>query len=233
MSFFSDKPWHAYAHMAFDIDGTLLNSNLAHVWAWQDAVEAQGAFMPHLSLLLQMGLPGKHIVEKFSNVFRDDETGKKIAKAAGEIYTQKYVELVAPYDGTHKLLRELKKRGKHLYAITSASEKEAETMMTHFELEEYFDHVMTAEEVKEGKPSAEPFLKLKEMIGGKADIVSFGDSPYDFKASHSAGLPFVYIGHGGFPREWFEKAQARFFNINDMLVTLPKRARQSGKAIAA
>lgn len=217
-----EKPWHEFANMAFDIDGTLLNSNIAHVWAWQDAFESENLFFPHLTMLTQMGLPGKHIIEKFSYAIPDEETGRRIAKKAGELYAERYVSLVAPYDGTYKLLGALKARKRGLYAITSASEKEAQAMLGRFKLNRYFDHVITAEDVEDGKPSPEPFLSLKEKLGTRAELLSFGDSPYDFKASTAAGIPFVFLGHGGYPREWFEKAYARFFNINEMLRTLRK-----------
>lgn len=218
----SNKAWHDYGHMVFDIDGTLLNSNIAHVWSWQDAIEAEHLFFPHITLFIQMGLPGKHIIEKFSTHFPDDETAQRIAKASGEIYADRYVNLVAPFDGVYDLLGKLKAREKKLYAITSASKKESDPMLERFKLDKYFELVLTSEEVRDGKPSAEPFIRLKEKLGVHVDMISFGDSPYDFKASKVAGVPFVYLGHGGFPREWFAKAKASFFSIKQMLETLPK-----------
>lgn len=216
------KPWHEYTNMVFDVDGTLLNSNVAHVWAWQDAIESEQLFFPFITLFTQMGLPGRKIVEKFGFAFRDKATAQRIKKAAGEIYASRYVELVAPYDGVYTLLKSLKARGRKLYAITSASKVEAEAMFKRFKLTPYFDELLTAEETGEGKPTADPFLRLKEKLGARADILSFGDSPYDLKASHEAGLPFVYLGHGGFPREWFTRAEFSFFNINELLRSLPK-----------
>lgn len=216
------KPWHEYNHMAFDIDGTLLNSNIAHVWAWQDAIEGENLFFPHLTLFVQMGLPGHKIIEKFSYALRDKSTAERIAKAASEIYASRYVDLVAPFDGVYTLLKKLHASGRKFYAVTSASQTEASAMLKRFKLETYFKLVMTAEDSGEGKPSADPFVRLKEKIGAHADILSFGDSSFDLKASHEAGLPFAYLGHGGQPREWFGRAEFRFFNVKALLNSLPK-----------
>lgn len=221
------KPWHEYEHMAFDIDGTLLNSNIAHAWSWQDAIESEDLFFPYLTIFLQMGLPGQKIIEKFRYALRDKSTAQKIAKAAGEIYANRYVEMVAPYDGIYELLKSLKARGRKLYAVTSATEIESRAMMSRFKLAPFFNDIITAEDGGEGKPTADPFLRLKEKIGNRADLLSFGDSPYDLKATHEAGLPFVYLGHGGFPREWFVRAEFRYFNVKELLRSLPKAKRAS------
>lgn len=216
------KPWHAYPHMAFDVDGTLLDSNIAHVWAWQDALETEGLFFPHMTLFMQMGLPGKKIVEKYRFLMRDKETAERVAKAAGEIYSRRYVELVAPYQGVYELLETLKRQGHCLYAVTSASKTEADAMFKRFKLDTYFDDAMTAEESGEGKPSADPFLRLKAKVGARASILSIGDSPYDLKASHEAGLPFLYLAHGGFAREWFNRAEYQYFNIKQLLAEMAR-----------
>lgn len=216
------KPWHQYEHVVFDIDGTLLNSNLAHVWAWQDAIEREHLFVPHLTLFMQMGLPGKQIVEKYAFSFRDKATAQRIAESAGRLYSERYVKLIAPFDGAYRLLSGLKRHGRKLHAITSASRPEAESMLNRFKLGAFFTHTLTGEETGAGKPTIEPFSCLKEKIGARAELISIGDSPFDLKASESAGVPFVYLGHGGFPREWFARAHSTFFNINEMLAALIK-----------
>lgn len=219
------RPWHQFEHMAFDIDGTLLNSNLAHVWAWQDAIEAEDIFFPHITLFMQMGLPGHQIVEKFSYALRDRATAERIRDRAATIFTDKYLAHIAIFDGALKVLGKLKAQGHKLHALTSSGEGEAQAMLEHFKLSRYFDVVMAAEQAGEGQPGPQPFSRLKMSIGAKAELISLGDSPYDFQASSAAGVPFVYLGHGGFPREWFMRAHTRFFNIGEMLKTLPRSLR--------
>ncbi|MEW6055078.1 MAG: HAD-IA family hydrolase [Bdellovibrionota bacterium] len=227
------KEWCDFSHMAFDIDGTLLNSNIAHVWAWQDAIEKENLFLPHTTLFLQMGLPGNQILEKFSYVFKDKIVAKRIGENAAKFYIEKYVDLIAPYDGVYDFLSLLKSNRRKIYALTSASSGEANSMLKRFKLNPYFDLVLTKEDLGAGKPTAEPFLKLRERLGTKADLISFGDSPFDLKASSAAGVPFVYLGHGGFPREWFSKARACFFNINHILESFKAREKASMKTAAA
>lgn len=216
--------------MVFDVDGTLLDSNVAHVWSWQDALETEDIFFPHMTLFMQMGLPGKKIVEKYRFLLRNKETAQKIAKAAGEIYARDYVHLVAPYSGVYTLLDSLKHQGHRLYAVTSASKTEADAMFKLFKLDPYFDDVLTSEESGEGKPSGEPFLRLKAKIGARAPILSIGDSPYDLKATHEAGLPFLYLAHGGFAREWFKRAEYQYFNIKQLVSELKTLKRRQSRA---
>ncbi|MBI3557566.1 MAG: HAD-IA family hydrolase [Deltaproteobacteria bacterium] len=223
-------PWHEFGHLAFDVDGTLLNSNLAHVWAWQDAIESEQLFFPHLSLFLQLGLPGRQIVEKFAFALRDPDTAQRIAHRAGQIYTEKYVTLIEPFSGVHKLLQQLHARGRKLHALTSATTAEARAMMTRFKLDRYFDTVVTSKDSGAGKPTPEPFSSLRERVGTRLKLIALGDSPYDFKSATAAGVPFVYIGHGGYPREWFQRAHSSFFNVAEMLKTLPRSGANQRRA---
>jgi HAD superfamily hydrolase (TIGR01549 family) len=219
-----DTAWHEFPHLAFDIEGTLLNSNIAHVWAWQDAIQDERLELPFLTLFLQQGLAGRHIADKFSFALRDRETALRIAQRARQIYAEKYIELVTPYAEGRKLLEQLQARGRKLYALTSSSrlESDAEAMLKRFGLEKFFDAVLTAEESEDGKPNPEPFSTLREIIGSRQSLIALGDSPYDFKAATAAGVPFVFVGHGGFPREWFTKAHSVFFNCLELLQTLPR-----------
>ncbi len=213
-------PWHKFKHQAFDIDGTLLDSNLAHIWAWQDALESEQLFFPHLTLLLQLGLPARQLVEKFAFAFRDQKLALHIALRAGQLYAEKYAEFVQPYSGVHQLLEQLHAAGRKLYAVSAGSRAEAEATMSRFDIQGYFDAVITAEDSADGKPGPEPFSNLRERIGSRQNLITLGDSPYDLKAATAAGVPFVYIGHGGFPREWFKQAHSSFFNFHELLRTI-------------
>lgn len=223
----SDEPaWFDFSHMVFDVDGTLLNSNIAHVWSWQDAFEHENLFFPHLTMFLQIGLPGKQIIDKLAFAFPDRSTAERVRQHAKTFYRTKYVDLVAPLEDTDHLLGALVAQKKKLYAITSAAREETDSMFNKFQLDRYFDCVLTADDLDQGKPTPEPFDLLKKKIASSSPrIISFGDSPYDLAASRAAGIPFVYLGAGGFPREWFSAAFARFLNIKDLNRSLPKAVR--------
>ena len=224
--------WHEFPHLAFDIEGTLLNSNIAHVWAWQDAIQGEQLEFPFITLFLQQGLAGRHIADKFSFAFRNRETALRIARRAQEIYAEKYIEFVTPYDGVFKLLESLQTRGRKLYALTSSThlESDAEAMLARVGFDGFFDAVLTAEESDADIPGPEPFSTLRELIGSRQSLIALGDSPYDFKAATAAGVPFVFLGHGGFPREWFTHAHSGFFNCLELLHTLPRLNARSRKS---
>ena len=72
--------------------------------------------------------------------------------------------------------------------------------------------LVAMEDTKEGKPSPQPLLLAKKMLGAALPVY-IGDSPDDREAAARAGCAFVAIGKG--------KAQAgefaRFSNVNEAI----------------
>src|ERR1700684_961187 len=61
----------------FDLDGTLLDSNYAHVAAWQEALDADGVYVPGARIHRCVGMSGKLMLRTiFSELGRNISASK-------------------------------------------------------------------------------------------------------------------------------------------------------------
>jgi phosphoglycolate phosphatase-like HAD superfamily hydrolase len=68
-------------------------------------------------------------------------------------------------------------------------------------IKEYFDHVMTANDVIHGKPDPEILIKTVGLMGGQISRTLYiGDSTHDLEAAVSLGMPFLLVDSGIYVR---------------------------------
>ena len=77
-------------------------------------------------------------------------------------------------------------------AIATNRTDTMERLLTEFDLDGYFDLVVTCRDVKYPKPHPEALLKILDHFGLAAhQIIYIGDSQVDEQAARAAGIPLV------------------------------------------
>jgi pyrophosphatase PpaX len=177
----------------FDLDGTLIDSSDVHLYSFLDALDALGIHRkPGVEEAFRRQV-GKRFVDIVHSLYPelDQATVQKIREKKWE-FTPKYLHLIRVLPGVYDTLNEL--HGKYPMAlVTSASRKFVQWVFgaTNPSLGMYFDAVVSAEDVKHGKPNPEPFLLGAERLGVD-DAVVVGDTDYDRIAAERAGFRFVH-----------------------------------------
>src|SRR4051794_41054416 len=94
----------------FDIDGTLVDSNDAHVEAWQRAFAANGYSFTRTEIHAQVGKGGDNLAP---SLLPDvpAEIQERLAEAEGDIYKREFMPLVEPFEGVREVLKRLAERG--------------------------------------------------------------------------------------------------------------------------
>lgn len=185
----------------FDIDGTLVDSNDAHVEAWQRAFGAEGHRFSRSQIHEQIGKGGDNLVPSLlPNA--DTETIERLGHAEGEIYKGEYMPNVVPFDGAREVLQQLAERGHTLVLASSASRAEVDFYVQLLEAEGLLTGTTSKDDVRASKPCADIFVAALELTGCKAEgAVVVGDTPYDILAARRAGIDTIALLSGGFPRE--------------------------------
>src|SRR3989338_8094697 len=152
--------------ICLDLDGTLVSSGLAHIKALQEAFTKNG--YPKKSdkeIAAKFGIPTVQVV----NDFITD--------------TYRYSKQIP---GVIEALNELKDKFK-LAVITNSSMEEAKILLKAAKLpEEFFDDVVTVEQVKNPKPYADEIKKVEKDLNTKVLYV-VGDTVFDIMAGGGAG----------------------------------------------
>lgn len=186
-----------YTHIAFDIDGTLTNSEYAVIRSLQDTLASLNGFSPPAEELgFSLGIPG---VETLKRLQIPDIPA---AFALWEANLRKYVDTITLFPGIEKLLAALKERGIVMGVVTSQTPAEYEADFAHSPIAPYFTILVRAGETERPKPSPQPLLRFMELGQcAPAQVLYIGDREGDLRCARGAGADFALAGWGNPDRQ--------------------------------
>ena len=101
-----------------------------------------------------------------------------------------HVDKIKIYPNTKHVLEKLKNYKKSI--ITNTPKDCTIQILKKFEIEKYFNLVLTSSDVKMAKPSPEIIFKSCEKLGVKTkDVVLIGDTDSDVKSGKAAGCKVI------------------------------------------
>jgi phosphoglycolate phosphatase-like HAD superfamily hydrolase len=185
----------ADASVRLDVDGTLVDSNYAHVDAWSHAFLTVGHPVPAWEIHRAIGMGSDKLVAKL--------VGKRVAEAIGEAVSDAHDVLftpmigdVQPLPGARDLLATLKQCGYDTVLASSAQEDEVEHYIDLLKARDLVHAWTTSADVDRTKPAPD----LIEVAAERADaspIAMIGDSVWDCRAATRAGIPTLALLSGG------------------------------------
>ena len=189
----------------WDVDGTLVNSRAAIVYAMQAAFKATGLAYPGDAQVLS-GV-GLSIAELFSDLLphADATTHNDLAQAYKQAYYDRRAELgskdLAPFfDGAAATLDVLKSQDWTLMAVaTGKSRRGLDAMIKGHGLQGYFQSTQTADD-HPSKPHPAMILAALAETGVTADhAVMIGDTTFDLDMGKAAGVKTIGVSWGFHP----------------------------------
>ncbi len=187
-------PTDGFEGLVFDLDGTLVDSMPAHFEAWCDAlaqVGAAGVFKEDVFYAMG-GRPTKDIVVQLNEEYGLNLDPSTVAFAKKNAFMARLDKVTL----NEEVVEYAKSwRGKVPMAIaTGGSRMVAEKTLQVLGLSDLFDEVVTADDVKVGKPDPEVFLQAAERIGiDPTKCVAFEDAAPGIMAAQLAGMQVVAV----------------------------------------
>ena len=183
-----------YKALIFDLDGTLVNSMPAHFNAWCKALEDQGqpGVFPEDVFYAMGGRPTRDIVEVING-----EQGLRLdadqVTSSKKRHYLKNLSLVELIPAVAKIAEE--NRGKVPLAVASGSSREVvEKTLQVLGISDWFDEVVSSNEVPNGKPAPDVFFEAASRIGiAPEDCVVFEDARSGIIAARAAGMEVVVV----------------------------------------
>ena len=183
-----------YKALIFDLDGTLVNSMPVHFKAWCKALEDQGqpGVFPEDVFYAMGGRPTRDIVEVINGEQGLRLDADQVASSKKRHYL-KNLSLVELIPAVAKIAEE--NRGKVPLAVASGSSREVvEKTLQVLGVSDWFDEVVSSNEVPNGKPAPDVFLEAASRIGiAPEDCVVFEDARSGIIAARAAGMEVVAV----------------------------------------
>jgi len=106
------------------------------------------------------------------------------------------IELIEMFPGAKEVLSRVREEYKlKVGLVTNTPKKNVHGILEHFHLFNYFDVIVTGDDVKKGKPDAEMVIEACERLKTKPEnVMLVGDTESDFMAGKSAGCPVIGMG---------------------------------------
>lgn len=192
----------------FDVDGTLVDSNYLHVYAWVRAFEAEGVPVAAWRIHRCIGMDGTTLVKTLAG----DDAGQgqldQLKDRHSEFYQQS-THLLAPLPGARDLLRRVADLGLQVVLATSAPDDELRTLRDVLDCDDVVSEVTSSADVDTAKPQPD----IVEVALGRAGVtaaqaVFVGDAVWDCEAARRAKLTSVGVLSGGVSRAELSEAGA-------------------------
>lgn len=180
----------------FDLDGTLIDTEKYYRKAWPKAFEHFGYKLTDEQYLSIRSLGKPFVQETLKKYSGDPDFNYDEVMKIRKEYMEKYISEngLQAKKGAEELLKFLKEKGILCCIATASPVKRAERYLEAVGLSEYFDKIVSARDMKEGKPSPYVYLYAAEEIGFKSEeCMAVEDSPNGVLSAYRAGLKVVMV----------------------------------------
>jgi HAD superfamily hydrolase (TIGR01509 family) len=198
--------------MIFDIDGTLVDTNPAHVEAWRRAFQRLGYDVPTERIEVEIGKGGDLLVPSILGEEAEKRHGEALRKAQKEEFLNiARRERLRVFPCVPELFQALRQRGIRTALATSSNKKhlQASCDSAGIDLPGLADVLVTKEEAEASKPAPDLVIAAWEKLNlTPAECAMVGDTVYDAQACRSAGVVFLGLLSGGTPADVLLEAGA-------------------------
>lgn len=210
----------------FDLDGTLVDSNLDLAPAVNHALRIEGREeIPQDKIRNFIGGGGMGMLSKaleWSGGMVSEDRFDELVDILLEHYWAHIADNTVPFGGVRGALGALQARGVKLAVCTNKSEGPARDLIEKLGMTSYFSAIYGADTLgrERAKPHPDMLLAAAKDCGGER-FAMVGDSSYDTRAAKAAGCPVVLVtfGYNDVPLDSIE-ADIRIDHFDELVTSL-------------
>ena len=200
--------------LLLDVDGTLVDTNEAHVLAWLEALEAFDYRVGHDRIAREMGKGGDLLVPDVLGPDVERLHGDGLRKAHTEFYKKRIERDGASlFPGVDELLEAIRGAGLSTAIATSSSRDDLALLERALgrSFESMVDKVATGDDAEVSKPAPYVIEAACAMIGeDPLACAMVGDSLFDAAAARRAGAASIAVTQGYPGKKDFVEVGSRF-----------------------
>ena len=186
----------------FDMDGVLVDSAEAHYQAWCELGKEVGKPHPREFFKRTFGMHNREIIPLWLGDRVPAEEVERLSVLKEALYRQIAARTIVPMDGILGLIDALREDGFRLGVGTSGFRENVNLVLKVMGRPDCFDAIVTGEDIREGKPDPEVFLKAIEKLGLRPEQCAVvEDAPQGVAAALAAGARAVAVTSTRRPEE--------------------------------
>ncbi|MRX72344.1 pyrophosphatase PpaX [Bacillus lacus] len=168
----------------FDLDGTLINTNDLII---ESFLSTLNDYYPdtyeRMDVLPFIGPP---LLDTFLAI--DQDRAEEMVKAYRKFNHEQHDLLVTEYETVFETISALREKGYKLGIVTTKIRTTVNMGLKLTKLDQFFDVVVTLDDVKNAKPHPEPVqLALSKLNSSPEESIMVGDNHHDIQSGKSAG----------------------------------------------
>ena len=178
------------------MDGTLVDSRAHHWRSWREALAAEGVVVTETQFAATFGQRNDRILESWLGERATPERIRSIGDAKEDRYRRLVAaEGLSPLAGAAQWVRALAASGWRQAVASSAPRLNVEAVLRVIGLERELAAIVSAEDVRHGKPDPEVFVAAAARLGvPAARCIVVEDAEHGIEAALRAGMRSVGLG---------------------------------------
>lgn len=179
----------------FDWDGVIIDSRRQHEESWERLAKEENRPLPQGHFLKGFGMKNERIIPDVLEWTSDPAEVERLSLRKEALYREIVVEeKISPLAGVREFLDRLAVADIPCVVGSSTHRKNILTILEVLGLREFFDRIVTAEDVSHGKPDPEVFLKAAGKIAvPPRQCVVFEDAHVGIEAGLAGGMTVVAV----------------------------------------
>ena len=173
----------------------MVDSSSHHYLSWQQLADEIGKSLTEDQFKESFGQINRVIIPDVFEWSDDEEEIERLGDRKEELYRQIVREKgLDPLPGVRQLVESLKEAGIPRVVGTSSAKENIRTALEVMGMDGLFDGIVASEDVKNGKPDPEVFLKAAGLAGLPPErCVVLEDSHHGLQAADSGGMKSVGV----------------------------------------
>jgi HAD superfamily hydrolase (TIGR01509 family) len=182
----------------WDLDGTLADSRHYHWRAWRDTMARHGIALTESQFASSFGQRNDAILTNWLGAAATPDRIREIGDAKEALYrTLMEREGIVPLPGAAEWVRRLHADGWRQAIASSAPRLNVELMVRMLGFQPYIEGIVSADDVRQGKPDPEVFLTAAAQLDVLPDAcVVIEDAAAGIEAARRGGMRSIGVGSG-------------------------------------
>jgi pyrophosphatase PpaX len=200
----------------FDLDGTLIDTNELIIESY---LHTLNSYYPN-TYKREDVLPfmGPTLQEAFDSI--DPEKTEEMIKMYRKFNHEQHDNLVTEFETVFETVKTLHEQGFKLAIVTTKIRATVNMGLKLSKLDQFFDVIVTIDDVEHAKPHPEPVLMaLEQLSSSPEDAIMVGDNHHDIGAGKSAGTKTAGVSWSAKGRDYMSSLNPDYLldTMSDLL----------------